>query len=165
MFETATWVGTSRSRELKSTWGCPNVDSMLKIGLADWWKIRDTRTFRGQVISLHFPDAQLGHVGFFFAASEWRNLQFAFRQPLVTKNLQSSHGRSILPKKNFEKKFWKKNLKKKFQLTISRIWAFLYLLNLIIVIIGPIQDAVRSYTDRFGNGYVMVTDGCYWQAG
>ena len=54
-------------------------------------------TFCEQFMSLHFPDAQLGQVGFFFAASEWRNLQFAFRQPLVTKNLQSSHGRSILP--------------------------------------------------------------------
>ena len=78
-------------------------------------EIRDTRTFRGQLISLHFPDAQLGQVGFFFAASEWRNLQFAFRQPLVTKNLQSSHGRSILPMKIL-KKFFLEKLRKKINL-------------------------------------------------
>jgi len=58
--------------------------------------------FCEQFMSLHFPDAQLGQVGFFFAASEWRNLQFAFRQPLVTKNLQSSHGRSILQYQGLE---------------------------------------------------------------
>ena len=98
--------GQSQSVQRRATWKCIDdllfrtifpQDYALQFSPTPYRMVPTIFTFCEQFISLHFPDAQVGQVGFFFAASEWRNLQFAFRQPLVTKNLQSSHGRSILP--------------------------------------------------------------------
>ena len=157
MFETATWICASRSRKLESAWCCSNVDSMLKMVWSFGVKDPDTGGDQSQSgtprtgWSVVFYLLWAIYIFAFSRCPAWtsRILLCGFRMAKFTICISAaaSHKKStIVPRSiHFTLIFVLSKNAPHFSYLQYQGLELFYLLNLIIVIIGPIQDAVRSY--------------------